>query len=155
VRRKVFHPRPAVVVTGREDVDLWNEQYEKQYLAGIDDVRQGEVWTILEEAGILTGRVLEAGCGDGAWIKALREMGINVHGLDFSVIGLRSLVQEYPGTPVVLADVRRLPYQDGSFDVILSWGVLEHLLDGPEATLKEAFRCLRRGGMRCTPLTGQ
>lgn len=50
----------------------------------------------------------------------------------------------FPGTTVV-GDVQRLPFADGSVDLILATGLLEHVED-ERALLAETFRVLRPGG---------
>ena len=55
-----------------------------------------------------------------------------------------------PGLPMAglratVADVRRLPFRDGSFDAVYSMGTIEHFRD-PETALGEIHRVLRPGG---------
>eukprot|EP00439_Symbiodinium_sp_Y106_P089932 s1_g2468.t1 len=49
-------------------------------------------------------------------------------------------------------DVRALPYEDASFDVVMTAHVLEHLAD-PSAALDEMVRVLRPGGLLIACLT--
>ena len=51
----------------------------------------------------------------------------------------------FPGTELV-ADVSRLPFREGSLDLVLGTGLLEHVED-ERAVLAEAARCLRPGGL--------
>jgi SAM-dependent methyltransferase len=44
-----------------------------------------------------------------------------------------------------VADVRRLPFRDGSFDAVYSMGTIEHFRD-PETAVGEIHRVLRPGG---------
>jgi len=44
-----------------------------------------------------------------------------------------------------VADAEMLPYDDASFDLVYSWGVLHHSPDPPRA-IREVFRVLRPGG---------
>ena len=45
----------------------------------------------------------------------------------------------------VVGDGKKLPFKEGSFDVVLIESVLEHI-DEPEMVIKEAHRVLKRGG---------
>ncbi len=47
-----------------------------------------------------------------------------------------------------VADAEDLPFADGSFDVVYSWGVLHHTPDTPRA-ISEAVRVTRPGGRIC------
>jgi SAM-dependent methyltransferase len=44
------------------------------------------------------------------------------------------------------ADAERLPFDDNSFDLVYSWGVLHHSPNTPKA-IDEVFRVLRPGGI--------
>jgi SAM-dependent methyltransferase len=91
--------------------------------------------------------VLEAGCGMGRWIVYLRERGHNVIGIDYSRNAVTS-IKEYDGSiRLNLGDVMDLPYKDDTFDVYLSFGVIEHVEVNREQILKEAYRVLRPGGL--------
>lgn len=40
-----------------------------------------------------------------------------------------------------------VPYPDSSFDVIISWGAVEHMKDGYQISLDETWRLLKPGGL--------
>jgi SAM-dependent methyltransferase len=90
--------------------------------------------------------VLEAGCGVGLWVRRLRENGFNAIGLDYAreTIGRSKRIAR--DLPFVAGDLRSLPFSNGTLDTHLSFGVIEHYVDGPYALLKEAQRVLRSGG---------
>lgn len=92
--------------------------------------------------------VLDAGAGPGTWIlnRYRRQVGLAV-GADVAfppghqaATGERFLT-EWP----VRADLTRLPFADASFDLILCYDVLEHLVD-PGAVFREFARLLAPGG---------
>lgn len=88
--------------------------------------------------------VAEAGCGAGATLKLLAELGYRARGFDLS----RDLVAEaaaYSGCPVELADVCDLPVEDASLDGVVCECVVS-LLPEPEEALAEFARVLRPGG---------
>ncbi len=90
--------------------------------------------------------VLEAGCGVGLWVRRLRENGINAIGLDYARATLVRSKRVANDLPFVAGDLRNLPFPDGALDVHLSFGVIEHYVDGPGPLLEEALRVLRPGG---------
>jgi len=101
----------------------------------------------------LTGRkVLDAGCGSGRYSQALSSYGASeVVGVDFSPENIRNAVainSRYVKSESVsfeLADIRKLPFPDDSFDVVFSNGVVHHLPD-PSAGVTELLRVLKPGG---------
>lgn len=92
------------------------------------------------------GRQLEAGCGVGQVVLALRARGFDCYGLDFAKDAIEILQKNFPEVPFNWGDIRNLPYDDGFFDGYISLGVIEHFLDGQEGMLKEAARVLKTGG---------
>jgi SAM-dependent methyltransferase len=86
-------------------------------------------------------RVLDAGCGNGAYLRALAARKVRAAGCDLSAGMLRAA-----GHPAVVnADVAALPVRDGAFDVVLAAHMLYHVPD-KEAAVGELRRVLAPGG---------
>lgn len=91
--------------------------------------------------------VLDCGCGDGLYLKIIRELGnYKIIGFDLNDDSLK-LAQDISGksVPFVQGDITRLPFEDSCFDKIFSTEVLEHLTDDSSG-LKEIYRVLKPGG---------
>ncbi len=90
--------------------------------------------------------LLDAGCGTGGVLKAIRKAHPNMHlnGLDLSEMAC-AIAREKSGATVTTGSVDRLEYADGSFDVLLSLDVLGYELDR-DAVIKGYHRVLRPGG---------
>jgi ubiquinone/menaquinone biosynthesis C-methylase UbiE len=91
--------------------------------------------------------VLDAGCGFGDWVCYLSERGYRVEGLDYSTVLVGRLRATYPHLTWQDGDVRAMPYPDGAFDAVISWGVIEHDEAGPARALREFGRVLKPGGV--------
>ena len=89
--------------------------------------------------------VLENGCGLGLYIGALRADTPAVFGLEYDFERASQAGRRYPPSLVVCAAGERLPFPAGSFDVILSNEVIEHVQDD-RAAVGEMVRALRPGG---------
>jgi ubiquinone/menaquinone biosynthesis C-methylase UbiE len=95
-------------------------------------------------------RVLEVGVGLGADHQLFAEAGARLAGVDlteravehvrrrFNLMGLQSALH--------LANAEQLPFADHAFDVVYSWGALQHTPDTSRA-VHEVWRVLRPGGM--------
>jgi len=89
-------------------------------------------------------KVLDIGCGDGARIGELRDKGFDALGCEIN--------KTWVGGFVDYGSAECLPYDDNSFDVVLSIDVLEHL-ENPIIALKEMFRvCKNRAFIIITPM---
>lgn len=73
-------------------------------------------------------RVLDAGCGGGRYAKIVAEAGANVVGADHStaVNKASKLTANLPNVNLVQADLKHLPLEPASFDLVFSIGVMHH-----------------------------
>lgn len=76
-------------------------------------------------------RTLDVGCGMGRFAEICAEAGAEVHAIDLStaVDAAATNLARWPNVHVYQADVMNLPFQDESFDLIYSIGVLHHTPD--------------------------
>jgi ubiquinone/menaquinone biosynthesis C-methylase UbiE len=96
--------------------------------------------------------MLEIGVGAGAdfenWCKHARHAtGVDLTDRAIELTSERLQLEGVDPSRYTLrqSDAERLPFPDGSFDLVYSWGVLHHTPDTP-AAFREVFRVLRSGG---------
>jgi SAM-dependent methyltransferase len=95
--------------------------------------------------------VLDFGCGDGVLVRALRQQGINCYGAEvfypggaYDLPSTRELVErEIIRT---FSEGAPLPFDDGTFDLIVSNQVFEHV-DHLGAVVRELARVLKKNGI--------
>ncbi len=75
-------------------------------------------------------RVLEVGCGMGLHTELMVRAGAEVTAIDLSPVSVESTRRrlEIRGlqATVLESDAEKLPFADGSFDFVWSWGVIHH-----------------------------
>lgn len=107
-----------------------------------------EVQITLQYLHDKNANILEAGCGLGRVVKYLHNKGfVNVNGIELDFNSVNFLNNYYPELNVVHGDILNLPYGKNSFDIVLSYGVIEHFWNGPEQPLKALFDIIKPGGM--------
>ncbi len=93
------------------------------------------------------GRILEAGCGLGHLVLALRARGYDAEGVEMSSAVVELVKHCRSNLPIRSGDVACLNVPDGYYMGYISLGVVEHRKEGPEPFLKEAWRILKPGGV--------
>lgn len=96
-----------------------------------------------------TGRVLEVGCGLSMDGRFLSENGVDYQAVDLSIESLKLATEHFRQNGLsrrfTNADATRLPFRDGTFDLVFSIGVLHHVPD-TQAACREVGRVVRPGG---------
>ncbi|HSE39351.1 MAG TPA: class I SAM-dependent methyltransferase [Acidobacteriota bacterium] len=86
-------------------------------------------------------RVLDAGCASAYYSEILKHLvsrPLQYVGSDFNSKMLEMAHQKYPGLPFFRMDLRKLAWQDSSFDVVLSGAVIVHIKEWQEAVAEIA-----------------
>ena len=106
-------------------------------------------------------RMLDAGCGVGTMVTHLNSLGFDCHGFDLLENASRWAAFDLPRNRFVITDPYRLqlPYDDATFDLIFSFGAIEHIgttnghsdrrpdyAEIRTAWVRELFRTIRVGG---------
>lgn len=106
-------------------------------------VRRELAQQIFELPAQARGRLLDVGCGSGAAMRRMAELGWQVEGVDFDQNAVQLAVSH--GLNVRLGSLTQQSYATGAFDAVVMNHVLEHVPD-PRALIEECHRILKPGG---------
>jgi len=115
---------------------LINDACQLQQHPRLGQSYRNSILPVLETLPIVE-RALDLGCHDGSWLEKVSAK-LKV-GVDMSPIYNKN------GVEMVKADITRLPFSPGSFGLVSSLDVLEHLED-PHQGIKEMIRVMERNG---------
>src|SRR6476660_3145137 len=105
--------RPGV----RKGYDLWAETYDRTPNPVVALDRRHALTHLRPNAG---ERILDAGCGTGANLRAMSRSGARPVGLDFSFGMLRKAQSAAPGAMLAQADLNsEFPLRRSAFDALL------------------------------------
>jgi len=147
----------AVILHGKE-LDSYNKtRYSGQWLTSAEQRLSSDYYKrdhnldTLETLARAPGkRVLECGIGTGEFFALeLARAGKSVCGIDFSDVLLKDCRSRFEknGFTVNLgmADVQKLPFEPGAFDIVYAIGVMPYMHD-LELAIREMVRVTRNGG---------
>jgi len=138
----------------------WTRGHEDWFFRHFDHAALVVTDYLLKKHPMLKGRILDVGCGDG-----IIDLGIFLRVQPEELVGidpfrgferLPDVVSANHLPPDVLDDGRlkfmakdgnAIPFPDNYFDVVVSWGSLEHIAGGYRQTLQEIRRVLKNGGL--------
>lgn len=155
----------------KEDVQaFWKSLYDSLYEDVDRDLTRERLLTALEDledmfrlrdhmavvemplAELQGKRVLEVGPGAGGHAALFAHHGARVTALDITYDRARATAAKFrlmgekaAGCWAMQSDGERLPFGDGTFDIVYSNGVLHHTPDTARA-IEEVYRVLRPGG---------
>lgn len=127
--------------------ELWRETEINRSIHALNAGRD-PIWRLLRRIQQLVppGRALDHGCGFGRVSLHLQRSGWDMVGVDFSFQGLEA-ARAAGVERLACSDVRALPLRTQTFDAAISFGVVEHIAEGPQAALIELRRVLKRGAV--------
>lgn len=131
-------------MTWRRDFERWRDRRINQ--ERYQDERLSQLQRVTDLAG---ARLLDLGAGMGGFAVAAALRGADVVACDYNrdyceIIALRA-VRHAMTLPIYNVAGEALPFRPASFDVVVSWDVIEHVR-APEQMLAEIARVLRPGG---------
>jgi SAM-dependent methyltransferase len=153
---------PRFIAPLSDDVEATRRSFDLQWKTSQErgvknqfsqDFRQQLVPELLEDtmlppSAFVGVRALDAGCGVGRLTYAMRELGATVTAFDYNdeaVAITHGFFKDDPGVRVMQADILHLPFEPGSFDFVISFGVL-HYTEDPERAFAALARLVAPGG---------
>jgi SAM-dependent methyltransferase len=137
-------PNPALL-SGPRDATYLTRQFDRFYSG------------LFQKKGEQGKKLLEIGCGNSVWLSFLsKEYGFQVYGLDYSEFGCeqtrRILQRDGCAGEIRYGDMFNPP-EDwiGAFDVVCSFGVVEHFSD-TVAAISAIRKFLKPGGLLITTI---
>lgn len=118
---------------------------ESEMEAALESCGRDEAAPIIDRHFSKGACLLESGCGAGRWLRFLKDRGRLITGLEYSAETVRMVKRHWPDLDIVQGDCERSPFAEGSFDGVLSFGVVEHWIDGPQKPLRDIHRVLKPG----------
>ncbi len=140
--------------------ELYDQDYEKEIEANnlifSDFENNIKYVSYLEKNGILTldKKILEVGCGTGYFLNWLKHRGYNhIIGADIAISAIDYAKDHFKPIRFDLIEENELIYSENSFDIVLSFDVVEHIID-QKNHFKQVHKILFPGGYYCfaTPL---
>jgi SAM-dependent methyltransferase len=121
---------------------IWSDSYDEpgNPIVAIEERVVGQLVDQLPPA-----RALDAACGTGRHARQLVARGHTVSGVDLTPEMIEIALRAVPEASFAVADLRELPYQDRSFDLVVCGLALSHL-PSMEMAVNELSRVLVPGG---------
>lgn len=130
------------------------EKYSKQYFEDIENFRykiEPEIFSFAQFSRFRDKKILEVGVGAGTdfiqWVRS----GAKAHGIDLTQEAINNTEKRLKiygllAEKLQVADAENLPYDNNSFDLVYSWGVIHHSPDTIKC-LKEIIRVTKPNGI--------
>ncbi len=142
---------PQSIVLHNERAPVFQEDYSRDLTdryASAFKFGRGKIINALENwlASMADRRrILDVGCGPGYFLHLIKSRRYNIFGIDLSEQMLSGLKERNPLAFVCMADAKKLPFADNSFDGVLSIETIRYF-QKRYLLLDEICRVLKPGG---------
>jgi SAM-dependent methyltransferase len=110
-----------------------------------EDMQLPTYTAALERTGLEEGwKVLDIGCGAGAFLSLVSNRGADPHGIDASAALIAFAAQRVPDADLRVGEMEELPWEDNSFDLVTGFNSFFFAND-MVAALREAGRVAKPG----------
>lgn len=135
-------------MTGASDREHWSRVAD-EWIAWARTAGHDAFWAyrnaLLAFLGHGEGTALDVGCGEGRTARALKSCGYHVTASDPVARLVEAARQAGSADGYAVAAAADLPFEDGSFDLVMAYNVLMDVENVP-AAVQEMRRVLRSGG---------
>lgn len=92
--------------------------------------------------------LLDLGCGNARFYREIKDLNLKYSGLDISEGLIKEAQKYHPDLNLLCASAINTPYENNSFDCIVSFAVLHHIPSHEyrEKFFKESYRLLEKDG---------
>lgn len=119
-------------------------QLIKRYMKWSFDVKKRLILKYLRHTSQNKIRILDVGCGSGAFLNALQDERFEKYGVELNPDGYKSCLEKKIN--VKNCDLKNVDFEDDFFDVITLWHVVEHL-QNPFDTMPLVAKKLKEDGI--------
>ena len=130
--------------------DAFYERFEDVFRGSRDDIRSALTTYIelLQDRLVVSGDIVDLGCGRGEWLELLRENGYSSVGVDTNDVAVALCLER--GLTAVKSDclsyLRGLPSE--SISAVTSFHLVEHMpIEQQLELIEQSFRVLKPGGL--------
>lgn len=131
-------------------VHSFGEEWEKFDRFSEQDIKEGgdQYFDIVPKETLLNAiQVLDLGCGSGRWTRYMSPLVGRIEAVDpnQNILNVALVNRDLDNARFSQAGVGDIPFENGSFDLIVCLGVLHHVPNTAEALQRAALK-LRKGG---------
>lgn len=134
--------------------DIWEQVPVDYYDQGVKNnlfqsLWHRHKWSVLQK--IINNKkiktILDVGCASGTFTNQLTQLfpKAKIHGVDIYYPAIKFAQQKYPQINFMVADAHQLPFKKNTFDLIICYETIEHVVD-PKRVLLEIKKVLRKDG---------
>ena len=121
---------------------IYENDYESEWENGRSLKQRVEHYLVKNFPIPPSARIVDIGCGSGAYVRHLRTQG-------YDAVGVDPFIEQYGAqidTGMIRGNIAEAHFQDSSFDIATMWWVIEHYYN-PLQELQEVHRILKHDGI--------